>query len=92
MKYRCNICGKLFVDEESVLEHILTHESVINNIDTLLNKYYKVVRGSELTYYKCEICGKQFIIYSSLRLHLVKHEEIQELINNKIRKHYGVVR
>ena len=92
MKYRCNICGKLFIDEESVIDHILTHDSVIGSIDTLLSKYYTTVKGSELTYYKCEICGKQFIIHSSLRLHLIKHDEIQELINGKIRKYYGVVR
>jgi DNA-directed RNA polymerase subunit RPC12/RpoP len=92
MKYRCNICGKLFIDEESVIDHILMHDSVIDSIDTLLSKYYTTVKEGELTYYKCEICGKQFIIYSSLRLHLAKHEEIQELISNKIREYYGVVR
>jgi len=92
MKYRCNICGKTFIDEESVIDHILTHDSVINNIDTLLSKYYTTVKEGELTYYKCEICEKLFIIFSSLRLHIVKHEEIQELIINKIREYYGVVR
>jgi DNA-directed RNA polymerase subunit RPC12/RpoP len=92
MKYRCRVCGKLFVDEESVINHILTHESITDYVDGLLNKYYTAVRNNELTYYKCEICGKQYIILSTLRIHLTKHEEIRQLINNKIREYYDIVK
>jgi hypothetical protein len=91
MKHRCNICGKTFIDEDSVIDHILTHDVLINDIIESVRKLYSVISGNGLTYYKCEICGKYFITFNSLKTHVAKHNEVQELVYDKVRGCYEIV-
>jgi DNA-directed RNA polymerase subunit N (RpoN/RPB10) len=41
MKYlKCRLCGKVFVDEYSVLQHLLEHEDIKEVMSKCLSKYY----------------------------------------------------
>jgi hypothetical protein len=86
--FRCKICGKLFVDEESVLTHLVSHEECARVFDGLAVRYYSIVYDGRLTYYKCLLCRKYFTMTTLVKLHLLKHEEFLGLLSKYLSRYY----
>ncbi|XP_062545986.1 zinc finger protein 271-like [Armigeres subalbatus] len=79
----CDICGKSFVQEHSLVVHIATHKTKAEFPCPICGKKYKhkskvrncVVQHERPKQHKCKICNVSFPAASNLYSHMISHSE-----------------
>lgn len=78
-KFRCEICGFVFVDEHLLNLHLsLVHNFTPNNDD-------QSSRASDVNKFQCHLCSKHFKMKGALRIHIrVAHVRYHDLNKKQI--------